>query len=258
MHKEWFTIEEIDSKTFAISEYGHWERFHSYLLIDQHEACLIDSGLGIGNIKAECQKITDNPIKVITTHVHWDHIGGHKDFQEIYVHKDDAQWLEYGIPIPLSLVKENLMKEPFTLPQPRDFDLNNYELYRGKPARELSDEDLVQVGTRKLKIMHTPGHSPGHICIFEKESGYLFSGDLIYQGTLFAFFDSTDPVSYARSVEKVAQTEGIKKIFPSHNEIGLSTSFLHQVNTAFKRLALEGKLIHGSGIHKFDDFAIRI
>lgn len=51
----WFTVQLIDSKTYAISEYGHWEKVHSFLLIGEEKAVLIDTGLGIDNIK----RITD-------------------------------------------------------------------------------------------------------------------------------------------------------------------------------------------------------
>ena len=47
----WFTVEEIDSQTFAISEYKHWEETHSYLLCGQKSAVLIDTGLGVSNIR---------------------------------------------------------------------------------------------------------------------------------------------------------------------------------------------------------------
>ncbi len=80
---DWFTIEKIDNNTYAISEYGHWEKMHSYLLIGKTYALLIDTGLGIGNIKKEVDLLTDLPVKVVTTHVHWDHIGGHSLFGDI-------------------------------------------------------------------------------------------------------------------------------------------------------------------------------
>jgi len=46
----WFTVEEINNETFAISEYGHWEKVHSFLLLGDNRAILIDTGLGIDNI----------------------------------------------------------------------------------------------------------------------------------------------------------------------------------------------------------------
>ena len=48
---DWFTIEKIDSDTFAISEYKHFEEVHSYLLIGARAALLIDTDLGVANIK---------------------------------------------------------------------------------------------------------------------------------------------------------------------------------------------------------------
>lgn len=48
---EWFTIGKIDNTTFSISEYKHWEQTHSYLLIGEKKALLIDTGLGVSNIK---------------------------------------------------------------------------------------------------------------------------------------------------------------------------------------------------------------
>ena len=48
---DWFTVEEIDSQTFAISEYKHWEETHCYLLCGQESAVLIDTGLGVSNIR---------------------------------------------------------------------------------------------------------------------------------------------------------------------------------------------------------------
>lgn len=47
----WFTVTEIDPTTYAISEYGHWEKVHCFLLLGQKQAALIDTGLGIDNIK---------------------------------------------------------------------------------------------------------------------------------------------------------------------------------------------------------------
>lgn len=48
---DWFTVEEIDHDTFAISEYKHWEETHCYLLCGMEKAVLIDTGLGISDIR---------------------------------------------------------------------------------------------------------------------------------------------------------------------------------------------------------------
>ena len=71
----WFTVEQIDQDTFVISEYKHWEETHCYLLCGTKRAILIDTGLGVSNIREVIDGLTKLPVTVITTHVHWDHIG---------------------------------------------------------------------------------------------------------------------------------------------------------------------------------------
>lgn len=73
----WFTVLKLDETTFAISEYGHWEKVHSFLLIGTERAALIGTGLGSDNTKRMTDQLTDLHIIVLTTHVHADHIGNH-------------------------------------------------------------------------------------------------------------------------------------------------------------------------------------
>ncbi len=67
---DWFATEKIDEDTFAISEYRHWEETHCYLVCGSKQAVLIDTGLGIANIKNIVDSLTDLPVTVVTTHVH--------------------------------------------------------------------------------------------------------------------------------------------------------------------------------------------
>lgn len=55
---DWFTVDKIDSDTFAVSEYKHWEETHCYLLCGTKKALLIDTGLGISNIGAAANCLT--------------------------------------------------------------------------------------------------------------------------------------------------------------------------------------------------------
>ena len=97
----WFTIEKIDSQTFVLSEYKHWEETHCYLLCGEDKALLIDTGLGVSNIKEVVEELTALPVTVFTTHIHWDHIGGHRYFDCIGVHKEEKEWLSKKFPLSL-------------------------------------------------------------------------------------------------------------------------------------------------------------
>ena len=74
MQSNWFTVEKIDVQTFAISECKHWEETHCYLLCGSKRAVLIDTGLGVANIKKAVDNLADLPVAILTAHVHWDHL----------------------------------------------------------------------------------------------------------------------------------------------------------------------------------------
>lgn len=252
---DWFTVEEIDKDTFVISEYKHWEETHCYLLVGSKSALLIDTGLGVSNIKNVVKILTTRPIKVITTHIHWDHIGGHKYFENIGVFTEEKKWLSEKFPIPLSAVRANLFKEDCDFPD--DFDGSNYQIYQGEPSYIVYDGDIISLGEREIQVIHTPGHSPGHICFYEKKRQYLFSGDLIYCGCLDMFYPTTDPIKFMDSVKKVKMLP-IKKNFPGHHQLHIPTSIIDKIDNGFELLQKENKLIQGSGIFEFENFQIHL
>lgn len=252
---DWFTVEEIDAQTFAVSEYRHWEETHCYLLCGTERALLIDTGLGVSDIRAVVNSLTALPIDVVTTHAHWDHIGGHRYFDSIAVHEAEKDWLSLHFPLPLSAVIQNLLREPCDFP--RDFSVDGYRIFQGQPQRILRGGDCFDLGDRKLYAVHTPGHSPGHCCFYEPERKYLYSGDLIYAGCLDAFYPSTDPLLFFESVKKVWALE-IGRILPGHHRLSIPVSLIGEIVKAFGHLSDKGKLIQGSGLFDFGEFQIHI
>lgn len=252
---DWFTVEKIDIDTFAISEYKHWEETHCYLLLGSKCAVLIDTGLGVSNIKSVVDSLTSLPILVITTHAHWDHIGGHKHFTNFAVHENDVSWIAERFPIPLQVVKKNLTLKPCAFPA--DFCLDNYQIFKGDPTSVLHDGDSFDLGNRTLQVIHTPGHSPGHCCFYEQDRGWLYSGDLIYKGCLDAFYPTTDPLAFMRSVEKIRKLR-LEKVLPAHHQLNISISWVDEIANAFNELYQQGKLQQGNGVFDFGEFQIHI
>ncbi len=252
---DWFTVEEIDSDTFAISEYQHWEETHCYLVCGSKRAVLIDTGLGVANIKKVVNGLTSLPVTAVTTHVHWDHIGGHKYFSDIAVYEAERDWLAVKFPISLQAVKKNLTCRPCQFPG--DFDPESYQIFQGVPQRILHDGDILDLGNRRLTVLHTPGHSPGHCCFYEADRQYLYSGDLLYLGCLDAFYPTTDPQLFWQSVKRVKPLE-IRRILPGHHTLSVPVSLKEEVETAFSELHNQGKLHQGSGTFDFGKFQIHI
>lgn len=245
---DWFTIDEIDADTYIISEYRHWEETHRYLLNGNTRSLLIDTGLGISNIYEEVLKLTDKPITAVATHIHWDHIGGHKYFPDFYAHADELEWLNGKFPLSIETIKEMLV-DRCDLPQ--GFRMNDYELFQGMTTKVLTDHDIIDIGSREIEVLH----SPGHLCFWEKSKGYLFTGDWVYKDILFAYYPSTYPGAYLDSMEKVAALP-VKKVFPAHHSLDIKPEILIHMREAFRNLKADGKLHHGSGIFNYGDWGV--
>lgn len=140
---------------------------------------------------------------------------------------------------------------------PPDFSPDKYTLFSGTPERLLTDGDSIDLGGRTLRVLHTPGHSPGHMCFWEEDRGWLFTGDLVYKGTLFAHYPSTDPADFLRSVTRLASLP-VCRIFPGHHSLDIAPSILAEMQCALLALQACGKLCHGSGLHRFGDWAIQL
>lgn len=134
-----------------------------------------------------------------------DHIGGLSAFPDFGMHAAEADWLTQRFPLTDEQVRRELLREPCAFPE--GFRPENYRVFRGAPARLLSDGEETDAGGRRLIALHTPGHSPGHLCFFEPDRGYLYSGDLLYRGCLDAFYPSTDPQAFLASLRRLLTLE---------------------------------------------------
>lgn len=252
--EKWFTLEQIDADTHIISEYRHWEETHCYLLEGKERCLLIDTGLGICNISEEVKKLTDKRITAVATHIHWDHIGGHQYYPDFYAHEAELDWLTGGFPLSMETIRD-MVTDRCDLPE--GYQVNTYQFFQGVPTRVLKDGDTIDLGGRKITVLHTPGHSPGHICFWEADRGYLFTGDLVYKDTLFAYYPSTDPQEYLASLEKIAALPA-KRIFPAHHSLDIQPEIVNRMKNAFSQLKEKGRLHHGSGTYDYGDWAVRL
>lgn len=249
---DWFTVEQVDQDTCIISEYRHWEETHCYLLNGTQRSLLIDTGLGICNISEVISQLTDKPITAIATHIHWDHIGGHKYYPDFYAHEAELDWLNGGFPQPLETIRGYVTDR---CELPKDFHIDEYVFFQGKPTKVLYGGEHIDLGGRMVDVIHTPGHAPGHMCFWETERGYLFTGDLAYKGMLTAWFPSTDPDAYLKSIETVAALPA-EKVFPAHHSLDMQPEILLRMRDTLRELKAAGKLHHGSGTFDYGDWSI--
>lgn len=129
-------------------------------------------------------------IGIVLTHSHFDHITGLFELKEIFpnakiaIHKDEASEIQAGLgPMNQSILQNFGMSSlipffnQFVNPDILLQDKNNLSIFAQSPDEKLSSE------LKKWIVIHTPGHSPGSICLYNEEKRVLISGDTLFYGT---------------------------------------------------------------------------
>jgi glyoxylase-like metal-dependent hydrolase (beta-lactamase superfamily II) len=131
------------------------------------KAVVIDPGGNVSDILEKLQKHQLDVVMIVNTHGHFDHIGGNRQLleatsAELLIHQDDRQLMDlalehaavYGLQTEASLA----------------------------PTRELIGDEKLLVGELSLQLIHTPGHSPGGICLYVEDC--LLVGDTLFAGSI--------------------------------------------------------------------------
>jgi len=141
---------------------------------------------------------------IVSTHGHWDHIGDNGAVAdhtgaEIAVHPLDRERLVHPQPL----------FAPFEIPP-------------SVPAVELAEGGEVRFGEIRLRVLHTPGHTPGSVCLLDVDNGTLYSGDTLFAGA-WGRVDlpggSADEI--VTSLGRLADLEDRVRVLPGH---GASTT----------------------------------
>lgn len=183
---------------------------NTYILIDKKNA-VIDPGISAESL---FRKINDEKIGlefIILTHCHYDHIACVQELQKI----TNAKVLAHEFS---EKIFKNSLSRKIVL-----CELFNAEDIKIKIDVKLKDGDEINLGSMKLKVFHTPGHTKDSICIYEKKTKSLFSGDTIFKDSIGRVdFPTGNFRELKRSIEKLINLDevyGIEKIYPGHGEI---------------------------------------
>jgi len=233
----WFEVYRIEPGIFVFYEPGQFEEVISYLVVGKEKAALIDTGLGIGNVKKLAEQFTKLPIMVVNTHRHYDHIGQNYMFDEVAILDAPSarQAAENGCSkAEMSrLLAEGMLSKPL----PDDFDPGNYHVPPFKVTRWLKDCDIIDLGDRNLEILHTPGHSTDSLCLLDRNARLLWTGDTFYTGAIYVHLPDSDLDAFIRSYERmIALAPAYEKLMPSHNEPWIHKSMLKEVLEAAKKI----------------------
>lgn len=198
-----------------------------YLIVEKQTA-LIDSGIDPAGIFKKIGELHIGIDFLINTHCHYDHIGADLDVAKrtgakICAHKDDAVAMEKGDAdrILFDLFGGRGIMVDVKFAGGEVIDLGNLDLPIANSKLRFSNGKSYNL---KLSIIHTPGHTPGGICIYEPKSKSLFSGDTIFSdGIGRTDLSGGNLADLKRSIEKILELKrksGIDKLYPGHGHIG--------------------------------------
>jgi glyoxylase-like metal-dependent hydrolase (beta-lactamase superfamily II) len=253
----WFDVRELERGVHLVSEPYH---VNSFLVQGQKSAVLLDTGLGVANIRAIAEELTDKPLLVVNSHYHFDHTGGNPLFDEIAIHREGAPLLERQAPDGLAegymaytkrlleawgpfkkaddLFFHLITAERLIRPLPDGFDPTTYRIVPTRATRLLEDGDVLDLGGRKLEVLHTPGHSPDCICLLDRENGLLFGGDTVNTGPVYAHLEESDLQKFAESTARLAQlSDDVRRVFVCHYmRLENEPSLLTEMAEGFQRI----------------------
>jgi len=230
----WFAVEWLPDDVMRI-----WEphvtrllRANMFLVRGRDRDLLVDAGMGVCSLRRFLDPFLDKPVIHVVTHTHVDHIGSSHEFaDDLVMHAAEAGILR-DPPRDLALSFDGYPPEKTARLRRAGFDVSgaliaaapspsfapeDWHVPGAAPTRIVADGDTVELGDRVFEVLHTPGHSPGSICLWEPATGVLIGGDTIYDGLLIDTLPDSDPVVYGESMRRLKQLK-VSNVHGGHRE----------------------------------------
>jgi hydroxyacylglutathione hydrolase len=160
LHVKAFTFSPVQENTYILYN-------------DQNQCCIIDPGCYFPAEKKELKDFIEQnslqPLLLLNTHCHLDHVFGNKYISEIYqltlhIHRLEKPVLDFA-------------------PTSGDMWQLSFDNYDGELVY-LREGEKISLGADELEIRFTPGHSPGSICFYNEAGGFVIGGDVLFNGSI--------------------------------------------------------------------------
>ena len=181
----WF---EFAPGTFEIDEFDCASIF---LFVGKERALLLDTGVGIGNIRELVENLTDRPYDVVLTHGHLDHCGGAGWFEKVYINQKDCTVDLYPPSLESRREYAKMITEREHKYYPYDINADIVKWKQVPLIIPLFDGQTFDLGGRSITFYECAGHTPGEMVAIDHQNKILFCGDACNNFLIFQS-DPTD------------------------------------------------------------------
>lgn len=163
------------------------------------QAVVVDPGFEPDAIRQMVSRAGKRLVAVLATHGHGDHIGS------------VARVCGEDIPLYIHELDEPALSDQRAWGAGYPVDLN----FRPKDVRTVTDGDVLSFGGFRIEVLHTPGHTPGHVCF--ATDGLVFSGDLVFRGSIGrSDFPNSNPAHMDQSLRRFLELPDALPVYPGH------------------------------------------
>jgi glyoxylase-like metal-dependent hydrolase (beta-lactamase superfamily II) len=201
--KDWYRTQRMDDGVTLIDE-PHIKPFYRcnmWHIRGRDRDLLLDTGLGHFSLRRHVALVSEKPVVCIASHSHFDHIGCHHEFTDRRIHAAEADIL--ARPDRARTLAARYANEGMFESLPEGWKTASYEIPPAPATALLKDGEVLDLGGRAFEVIHTPGHSPGGIALWEKKTGILLSGDIVYDGELILDTYHADLPDYDASMARL-------------------------------------------------------
>ena len=221
---DWYDVEAISGRAHRLVEGPY---YGCYCIGGTERSVVVDAGIGVGDLRGLVAGLVDTPVTLVLTHWHWDHIGNAAQFDDVRVHPMecdsngrvalDGRSTEF-VDRPARFVRRwqeagNRFPDAF---DPEAYTIDPLE----EPTTVVGGESL-DLGDRHLELLHTPGHSPGHLAVLDRSVGALYGGDVLHKDRgLYVHLQGGDVADYLETFARLVDLRddgAFDTLWTSHN-----------------------------------------
>ena len=182
------TLRKISNGVWAIDQ----EMVRCFLVVGAERALLFDTGAGPCDLTEIIRSVTALPLTVVQSHGDGDHTANSDLFADIYAH-------------------------------PAEFDvIRQFRPELRAKLHPVTEGTSFDLGGRILQVIEAPGHTPGSICLLDRDNRILFSGDTVSYGPVFLFGAHRNVTDYRKTLQKLMDLGSFDTVYPCHNTCPVS------------------------------------